>query len=213
MTENQSIRFACSRCGKRLKADQRHAGRAVNCPKCGTTVHVPPPAPQPGPTREMSTIREAEPAEPRVVFSKPRGDDEGMDLTPMVDVTFLLVIFFMVTAAFQLQKSLEVPAPDQSENAAQSRTIEELEEDDDFIIVRIEGDNTVWVDESIAHSQQEILTKLREARNDASARGPNSLLVVASGDAHHESVVTALDAGNAVGMENIRLATLGEDEL
>ena len=34
-----------------------------------------------------------------------------MDMTPMVDVTFLLLIFFMVTAAFAMQKSFHVPTP------------------------------------------------------------------------------------------------------
>jgi biopolymer transport protein ExbD len=32
-----------------------------------------------------------------------------LDITPMVDVTFLLLIFFMVTASFSLQKSIQVP--------------------------------------------------------------------------------------------------------
>lgn len=35
--------------------------------------------------------------------------DRELDMTPMVDVTFLLLIFFMVTAAFSMQKSIEMP--------------------------------------------------------------------------------------------------------
>ena len=37
-------------------------------------------------------------------------EEEEMDMTPMVDVTFLLLIFFMVTAAFSLQKSIKMPS-------------------------------------------------------------------------------------------------------
>ena len=48
------------------------------------------------------------------------GDSEDdLDMTPMVDVTFLLLIFFMVTAAFSLQKSINVPTPEKEENATQ----------------------------------------------------------------------------------------------
>jgi biopolymer transport protein ExbD len=134
----------------------------------------------------------------------------------MVDVTFLLLIFFMVTAAFNLQKSLEVPPPDKQESATQARTIEEIEMDDDYVIIRIERDNTVWVNDSEAPSPQEVLVKLREAREGSpgsDSAGPTSLLVLADGEAKHETVVMALDAGNAVGMENVRLATADEEDL
>ena len=134
-------------------------------------------------------------------------------MTPMVDVVFLLLIFFMVTAAFSLQKSLEIPAPDQEESSSQARTVEEVEEDDDFVIIRIDKDSTVWVNDSEALSKQDVLVKLREAREGQSGsdgRGPSSLLVMADGDARHETVVMALDAGSAVGMENVRLATVDD---
>ncbi len=137
-----------------------------------------------------------------------------MDMTPMVDVTFLLLIFFMVTAAYSLQKSLEMPNPDRQEEAAETRTIEELETDSDYIIVRISRDNTVWVNDLEAPSQPEVLAKLREARQATpGTRGPNSLLVIADPEARHETVVMVLDAGNAIGMENIRLACIEEDAL
>ncbi len=138
-------------------------------------------------------------------------DEDELDMTPMVDVTFLLLIFFMVTAAFSLQKSIEIPAPDQ-EQSAQARTVQEIEEDDDFIIARIDRDNTIWINDSEAPSEQEVLEKLREAREGLSGSeiGPSTLLVLADGDCRHETVVMVLDAGNAVGMENVRLATADE---
>ena len=138
-------------------------------------------------------------------------DEDELDMTPMVDVTFLLLIFFMVTAAFSLQKSIEVPPPDQ-EQSAQARTVQEIEEDDDFIIARIDRDNTIWINDSEAPSEQEVLVKLREARGGLSdnATGPSTLLVLADGDCRHETVVMVLDAGNAVGMENVRLAMADE---
>lgn len=140
-----------------------------------------------------------------------RKEDE-LDMTPMVDVTFLLLIFFMVTAAFSLQKSLEVPPPDQREGAAEAPTIEEVQQDDDYVIIRIDADNSVWVNDTEAPSEQEVLVKLREARQgEFGGAGPSGLLVLADGDCHHETVVMVLDIGNAVGMEHIRLATVDEE--
>lgn len=133
-------------------------------------------------------------------------------MTPMVDMTFLLLIFFICTATFNLQKSIDMPVPDQSEAAAQSRTLEELEEDDDFIIVRIDGDNTIWVEDSPAYSEIELLTQLRDRKaGGGGVPGATSMMVMASGDASHETVVRVLDSGTAVGMENIRLSSVADD--
>jgi len=142
-------------------------------------------------------------------------DRDELDMTPMIDVTFLLLIFFMVTAAFSLQKSLEVPTPDQQENAAETRSLEEIEEDDDYIVVRIAADNTMFVDGIAAPTEQELLLKLREARAGlpgTNSTGPANLLVLAHDDCRHETVVTAIDAGNAVGMQSVRLASGGEED-
>ncbi len=147
-----------------------------------------------------------------------RHDEEDIDMTPMVDVTFLLLIFFMITAAFALQKSIEVPPSDDNQ-AVQASTIEEFEEDS--IVVRIDGDNIFWVsspgwtEEKEATSPQDMLVQLRRARREASESGlsaPSRLVVLASGDATHQRVVLALDAGSEVGMEDIRLATFEDDE-
>jgi biopolymer transport protein ExbD len=143
--------------------------------------------------------------------------DVEMDMTPMVDVTFLLLIFFTVTAAFLLQKSLEVP-PVEEEETAQAQAVEDLEQDS--IVVRVDGDNVYWIgspmwpDEQRAPSVPEMNAKVREARaGDEQSRGPAKMLVQANGDATHEHVVAALDAGSAVGMEDIRLMSYEEGDL
>lgn len=165
-------------------------------------------------------ITDPDPSEAAEVLdfrAKERLEDE-LDMTPMVDITFLLLIFFMVTAAFAKQKSIEVPPPDQQESAKQ-QTIEDLERNDDYVIVRIDREDTIWVtvfgSESAATSEQELLEKLREAREGmpgSDSLGPSSLLVLANGDCHHETVVMALDAGSAVGMQDVRLATVDETD-
>ena len=166
-------------------------------------------APQPhGPVPEDDV------PEARLIAAKKGSFDDGLDMTPMVDVTFLLLIFFMVTAAFALQKSIQIPTPDPSESATESRTVEELEQDDDNVIVRIDKDNTIWVDDREAPSEQELLSQLKEAREGApgtSTAGPSKLVVMASGDARHEKVVMALDAGTAAGFDDVRLANGDED--
>ncbi len=141
--------------------------------------------------------------------------EDDMDLTPMVDVTFLLLIFFMITAAFALQKSIEVP-PIQDDQAAPTQTVDDLEKDS--IVVRIDGDNVFWIgaprwpEEQRALSVQEMLSTIREARG-ADNSGPAKMLVQANGDARHQFVVAALDAGSGAGMEEIRLMSYEDGDL
>ena len=145
-----------------------------------------------------------------------RAEEAEMDMTPMVDVTFLLLIFFMITAAFALQKAIEVP-PERQDEAAQTQSIDELE--DDSIVIRIDGDNVYWIgcpswsEEKRAPSKQDMRGLVRKAQSGAGDGSKlNKLLVQANGDATHEYVVAALDAGSSVGVEEIRLMKIEDDE-
>ena len=139
-----------------------------------------------------------------------------MDMTPMVDVTFLLLIFFILTASFSFQKSLNVPTPE-TEEASTQAVPQDVDEDPEFITVRIDALNTFhvittdWEEE--CPSKAELYVKLREARDGNSAGVvPNKMVVMANGEAFHEKVVAALDAGAAVGIDEVQLMTVEDDE-
>jgi biopolymer transport protein ExbD len=237
-----NIEFSCQHCGNVLKGRSQLRGRKIRCPKCGQATRIPdhsrdaptgekgrpprslppevpvPPPPPPKPT-EKHRIPEQEITPPEeegmgtVRFFRRKKVEEELDMTPMVDVTFLLLIFFMVTAAFALQKSIETPPPEREEGSTQNRTIEELEQDDDYIIVRVAHDDTIWVEDREAPTRHELLAKIREIRDKASGeRMPSNLLVLADSEAHHDVVVMALDAGNAVGMEYVRIQTVDQED-
>ncbi|MEA1950997.1 MAG: biopolymer transporter ExbD [Planctomycetota bacterium] len=217
-----AIQFNCNQCKQTLSVDDRHAGAKIRCPKCGAIsaapggTQAPPQAAgtehkkaKPSKAVDLDSFEEVEP----IRFAKKKsGDEEELDMTPMVDVTFLLLIFFMVTAAFSMQKSLEVPTPDEDKASTQQRIVDP---EDGNIVVRIDQDSTIWVNESEAPSEQDLLVKLREAKQGSPGSDSppiNSLLVMADGDARHEVVIMVLDAGNSVQMEPIRLVTVEDGD-
>ena len=194
----------------------RNAGFA-ECLDCGSKVPLEGSVPSGNPPSELPADQPSRrPLEP-VHFNSKHGNviDDEMDMTPMVDVTFLLLIFFMVTAAFSLQRAFEVPAPDpQQPSTAQAV---EIDEDPDFVTVRVDAYNTYFVStsewEEEAPSEQELRVRLREAvRGNSQGVTPSKMLVKAHGDALHEKVVTALDAGAELGMQEVKLTTVEEDE-
>ena len=136
-------------------------------------------------------------------------EDAEMDMTPMVDVVFLLLIFFMITAAFGLQKSIELPPPDQEQSAQQVTTPKQPEDQDAEIVVNVTKENRIFVEGEEAPTQQELYAQLRN-RQYQGGRQTNRLLVIAASQALHEFVVRAVDAGNVVGMESIRIQTAEE---
>ncbi|NLE39708.1 MAG: biopolymer transporter ExbD, partial [Pirellulaceae bacterium] len=157
---------------------------------------------------QLDTFEEIDPVD----FKKREREEGELDMTPMVDVTFLLLIFFMVTAAFSLQKSLEIPKP--SVDSA-VRPDQRPDEEKGNIVIRIDGDSTIWVDEAEAPSEQDLRVKIREARAGVpGSNSPpiNSVLVKADENSLHEVVVMVLDSCNAENMEEIKLLTVTDDD-
>lgn len=132
---------------------------------------------------------------------RPR-DTEEMDLTPMVDMTFLLLIFFMITASLQLQKSLEMPAPNPDQSGAQQSlfTPEQLEQTS--IRITIDADNRVLVEDEPVAGPEQILERLKMQMRTTQRY---ELVVAADPAAFHETVVSVIDAAQAAGMEKIRM--------
>lgn len=155
---------------------------------------------------------EEEEGDPDVSFSEkePIPEDE-LDMTPMVDVTFLLLIFFMVTASFTIQKSLE-QAHAKSEQPSEN-FIEKPDELPDYIQVTIDQTNTYYVttrdeDEVECPSESEMRAKVKDGKESTSA---TRLIILAHVDSLHSKVVTAWDAGVNVGMIEIEIQTTEED--
>ncbi|MDR0871755.1 MAG: biopolymer transporter ExbD [Planctomycetaceae bacterium] len=138
-----------------------------------------------------------------VVFSRKKRETD-MDMTPMVDVVFLLLIFFMVTAAFGLQKSIAVPDPE-SEQSTQQAAVLQNNSADDQLTVQITKENKVYVENEEAATQQELYAKLREHQYRNGQRQRRHLFIDADSKAMHETVVRVLDAASGTGMDSIRL--------
>jgi len=186
------------------------AGREIRCPDCGLIGILPPPligaaAGTAGPG--SGSVSDDELDEIYLPSLRRKREDAEMDMTPMVDVVFLLLIFFMITASFGLQRSIELPPPDKEQSAHEANTPKQPEQQDVEIVVNVTRENRIFVEGEEAPTRQELYALLRD-RQHQGGRQTNRLLVVANTEASHEFVVRALDAGNVVGMESVRIQTV-----
>jgi biopolymer transport protein ExbD len=130
--------------------------------------------------------------------------EDLVDMTAMVDIVFFVLIFFMTTSMQTIQSSINMPTPDAQKVGAQSRRSVADFEKADFVVVRIDRDNTIWLNDREIPSEQELLIQLRAVRH-ASANA-NRMLVLGNSDAKTGTVVMVLDAGNDAGMDEMQLA-------
>ena len=157
---------------------------------------------------QNTLVDEEEDDEP--VLARNRRPEEEMDMTPMVDVTFLLLIFFMVTAAFSLQKSIEMPRQqtDAPSTSVQEEEVEEL----DMVEVQVDEFGSFLVMapewERETPGKQNLISALREAI--AGNSDGMKLVVKVHELAKLKSLVDAMDAGTIAGYAQLEVMQVEE---
>ena len=125
-------------------------------------------------------------------------EDPAINLTPLIDVVFLVLIFFMVTTTFTRDTRLTVNLPEADANSSESLP--------DQIEVTVSEAGRFSVDgEVLSNSQPGTLGDaiLQAAQSDRS----RPVLLVADAEATHQSVITAMDAIGRAGFSRLSIAT------
>jgi biopolymer transport protein ExbD len=122
-----------------------------------------------------------------------RPDDAEIDLTPMLDVTFILLIFFIVTASFMKEAGLEVRR--QYAASAESQDTGNV-----FIAISPQGD--VWIDK-----RQVDVRAVRANIERLHAENPQGGVVIqADRDSKNGVLVQVLDAARLAGVQDVSIA-------
>jgi biopolymer transport protein ExbD len=151
-----------------------------------------------------------------ITFPKKELPKDDMDMTPMVDVTFLLLIFFMITASFSSEKVIEEPPSMSDKPSAQQK--EEPEKVLDTVRVQVDEFNAYTIilpggEDRQASSKQDLLMALDDARREI-VTGANDdalkMAVEAHVDSIHAAVIAALDAGRDKGFSSFQVTVVEE---
>jgi biopolymer transport protein ExbD len=127
-----------------------------------------------------------------------RREDPEVGLTPLIDVVFLLLIFFMVSTTFTRESEITINLPE----AAVTETERERTTID--LVVDVQGryyvNNQLLVNTRI----ETLITALQQV-----AAGSENAVLVISADAQtpHQAVITAMDAARRTGIVQVSLAT------
>lgn len=122
---------------------------------------------------------------------------EEMDLTPMVDVTFLLLIFFMITASFSVQKQME-GQPATTDDAS---AVSVPPPDNAQVEATIDADNQIDIAGTLCATVEEMVDALESAQSDTDTA---ELKVTIDPLSQHESRITLADAARRAGFTSMK---------
>lgn len=125
--------------------------------------------------------------------SSNHAQDAAVDITPMLDVVFIMLIFFIVTATFTKESGIDINPPQ-----AATATVQEKAN----ILVAIDADNRVWV------NRREVdVRALRPNIERLHAENPKgSVVIQADKLSTNERLVQVMDASRQAGVYEIALA-------
>lgn len=125
-------------------------------------------------------------------------DEPEVNLTPLIDVVFLLLIFFMVSTTFEHQSRIQIELPE--------ATAEATKPDDESLEIIIDAQGRFFLGE-----QQVVNTELKTLKGAISKavgeREGMPVIIRADAKTPHQAVITALDATSQLGLTRISLAT------
>ena len=120
-------------------------------------------------------------------------EESEINLTPMLDVVFIMLIFFIVTASFIKEAGIDVNRPD-----AQTREVQENAN----ILVAISEANEIWIDRRRVDPRA-----VRAVLERAHAENPEGAVVIqADKKAYTETVVLVMDSARQAKIFNVSIA-------
>ena len=124
-------------------------------------------------------------------------ESEEINLTPMLDVVFIMLIFFIVTASFIKEAGIDV-------NRADAPTAEKQE--DAAILVAISPSNEIWIDRNVVE-----VGAVRSRIEKLYLENPKgSMVIQADNESTNEMLKIVMKAAQDVGVQNVSISALDE---
>lgn len=119
--------------------------------------------------------------------------DNNINLTPMLDVVFILLIFFIVTATFVREMGIDINKPE-------AKTLDPTQ--DAMILIAITDTNEIWIDRRMIDPRG-VRANIERLR----AEHPDGMVVIQADEkSHNKILVQVMDAARRAGVYNITMA-------
>ncbi len=130
-----------------------------------------------------------------MAFRRKQQEDARIDITPMVDVVFLLLIFFMISTTFVETPGIDIRLPESSSRA--------VEREPEEIKVYLTNEGEIFLGDELTTKQE--LEKFLEGKRDKADQ--ITFLLLADREARHGLVVELMDLARTSGFSRLAIGT------
>jgi biopolymer transport protein ExbD len=128
-----------------------------------------------------------------IIAAAAEEEETEINLTPMLDVVFIMLIFFIVTASFIKEAGIEVDRPDAPHAVSKPKA---------NILVAISAENEIWIDGKNIDSRA-----VKDAFERLLAENPEgSVVIQADKDAYTETLVLVADAARQAKISRVSIS-------
>ncbi len=128
-----------------------------------------------------------------ILATQTEEDESTIDITPMLDVVFIMLIFFIVTATFIKEAGIDVDKP-----AAATAVVQEKAS----ILIAIDANDKIWI-----NRRQVDIRSVRSIIERLHAENPKGTVVIqADKESKNDALVQVMDASRRAGVYDIALA-------
>ena len=126
--------------------------------------------------------------------------EDAINLTPLIDVVFLLLIFFMVSTTFTKESHLSINLPEASGDPQAERP--------EDVVILINADGSYAVNgRALVNAELITLLSALDTVNPENTAENTPIIITADANSSHESVVRAMDAAGQAGFVQLSITT------
>ncbi len=117
-----------------------------------------------------------------------------LDLTPLLDIIFLVLVFFMVAATFEINRSLNVQLPES--------VLSESNLSREVVLIEVDNNNSIFINGEPA-TQENFISTINTIENYTEL----TYILAADKNTYYQSIVFILDSLKMIGIKDLNIAT------
>ena len=129
----------------------------------------------------------------RIIRRREAEEDQGVDITPLIDIVFIMLIFFIVTASFVKESGVEIDRPKADTAVMQSQGT---------ILIGITAEDEVWIN----YHPVDVRSVHAHVMRLQAENPQGGVVIQADRDSRNDMLVQVMDQIRQAGVEKIALA-------